>query len=296
MEKTAILIVNGFDRRGKWGKFNTDEARSFPWIDICLRQIERHSKLSNYEIYVYDNTRLKEHRQIMHKYPKVRVFPSELLVQLSRPLEQQFPHHVTNFFMQRRIEMWHQDALDFLVSRLGNEIEYIITLDTDAFPIQDGWIETLVGYLKDGSRLAGIYLDETAPKIQPFIHVSCLCIRKQDFFNLGLSFKMGKAQDVSQNITLELLKRQAKITGLRRSNANNVHFLLGGVYGNLVYHHGAGSRKARFHTSTDTTEDERIRVKLRNAVFQNLDAVVEELTACKYETLKGKTEKYLVIL
>jgi hypothetical protein len=107
---------------------------------------------------------------------------------------------------------------------------------------------------------------------------------------------MGKAQDVSQNITLELLKRQAKITGLRRSNANNVHFLLGGVYGNLVYHHGAGSRKARFHTSTDTTEDERIRVKLRNAVFQNLDAVVEELTACKYETLKGKTEKYLVIL
>lgn len=53
MEKTAILIMNGFDRRGKWGKFNTDQARSFPLIDICLRQIERHSKLSNYEIYVY---------------------------------------------------------------------------------------------------------------------------------------------------------------------------------------------------------------------------------------------------
>ena len=30
--------------------------------------------------------------------------------------------------------------------------------------------------------------------------------------------------------------------GLRRSNRHNFHFIMGGVYGDLVYHHGAGSR------------------------------------------------------
>ena len=52
----AILIVNGYDRHGLWGDYSSDEAQRFPWIELCLRQVERHSAGADYEVLVYDNS------------------------------------------------------------------------------------------------------------------------------------------------------------------------------------------------------------------------------------------------
>ena len=283
--KTAILIVNGFDRWGKWGKFNQQEAISYPWIDICLRQIKRHSRSSNYEIYLYDNSRLKEHLKIINSYPNVRVFPSQLWVQTLGLFKGIFPNKTNQLVGKLGLEKQHQEALDFLVEKIDKDIDYLICLDSDAFPIRDNWIETLTGYLKDGASIVGVYRNEMAPKITPFIHVSCLCIKRKDFIDSNFSFEAGTGQDVGQMITLELVKNQNKVLGLPRSNTKNFHFLIAGIYGNLIYHHGAGSRKAKFHTSTDLKEDEQIRVKLRDALFQNLDTFIGELISCKYEDI-----------
>src|SRR5690349_2887817 len=72
--RTAILVVNGFDRRGRWGEYNESEARDFPWIDLCLRQIERHSGDSSYEILVWDNSFIQEQRRLLRQHPRVRMF------------------------------------------------------------------------------------------------------------------------------------------------------------------------------------------------------------------------------
>ena len=71
----AILIVNGYDRHGLWGDYSSDEAQRFPWIELCLRQVERHSAGADYEVLVYDNSWLAEHRAVLRRHDRVRVFP-----------------------------------------------------------------------------------------------------------------------------------------------------------------------------------------------------------------------------
>jgi hypothetical protein len=52
---------------------------------------------------------------------------------------------------------------------------------------------------------------------------------------------------------------------------------MGGLYGDLVYHQGAGSRVPHFWASSDRARDEAIRVLFRDAVFSDLPALVEYL-------------------
>ena len=136
--------------------------------------------------------------------------------------------------------MPHAAALDLLVDR-ADWAEFVVTLDTDAFPVADGWLEQLTGSLRDGAALAGIYRDEMAPKIRPFIHVAGSCIRRDTLLGLDVSFARGRDQDTGQNITEALAGAGQELNRLHRSNRRNFHFLIGGLYGDLLYHHGAGS-------------------------------------------------------
>ena len=54
-----------------------------------------------------------------------------------------------------------------------------------------------------------------------------------------------------------------ELNRLLRSNRRNFHFLIGGLYGDLLYHHGAGSRHAKFWTSEDVdARTGRVRIAL----------------------------------
>lgn len=296
MRKVAIFIVNGFDRRNRWGLFNAQEAIKYPWIDLCLRQITRHSQTADYNVHIYDNARLLEHRQLILKYPNVIIHPHGWKSILKLWIYQQ-PYQLMNFMRQFFFshnkpyllpfwELSHPVALDWLVAHLDDDIEYFITLDSDSFPVRDNWIESLIDHLQNGARMCGVLRDELAPKIKPFIHVSCLCVRTVDFRTLSVSFSRGMAKDVGQNITIEMEKQMAEIVPLKRSNIKNFHYLMGGVYGNLIYHHGAGSRHAKFWTSSDkdVEEEERTRIMLRNRVFENIELLIEELTGSLYNS------------
>jgi hypothetical protein len=266
-QRTAILIVNGHQR----GRLGARDAVRYPWIELCLREVERRSRTADYEVLVLDNARVEEHRAVMDAYRRVRVFDPDQARDWARTLGD------ARLVPADGRQIRHALALDFLVSRTGPRTRYLITLDTDAFPIRDGWIEALTGTLEAGAAMAGIYRDEMTPRLRPFIHVSCLCIRRRELLGLGVSFASGMAQDVGQNLTRELRRIGRGIVGLRRSNARDFHFLIAGIYGDLVYHHGAGSRRARFWTSTDLAEDERIRVVLREAAFCDVDHLVAVL-------------------
>jgi hypothetical protein len=253
--RTAVLVVNGFDRTGRWGPFNEDEARDYPWIDLCLRQVERHSRGSSYEVLVWDNTWMPEHRKLIERAPRVRRF---------EPREE--GHHLR-----------HGQSLDRLVKRVRPGTEFIITLDTDSFPIRDGWIENLTGRLTGDVLVAGVWRDEMLPKKPAFIHPSCLAIRRSTLLDLGAGFAIAGGADVAANITDAVHKRQGRASRLWRTNRWNAHFLMGATYGDLIYHQGAGSRAPMFSQESDAARDEAVRVTLRDAAFSRLDDLIDVL-------------------
>ena len=256
-DRTTILIVNGFDRHSL-SPFDVEEARRFPWIKLCLQQLERYATLSSsYDILVWDNSFLSEHLEILEADPRVSV------------LSERETHK----------DVRHGRALDRLVREVSAETEYVVSLDTDSFPIRHGWLENLIGRLDRGASIAGVWRDEMAPEIRPYVHPSCLAMRRDTLLELDVQFsRAGGGQDVGQRVTEAVLAAGGGVSGLHRSNARNLHFLMAGIYGDLVYHHGAGSRHASFWTSTDTERDEATRVALRNAAFDDLDKLVDFLT------------------
>lgn len=276
--RVAILVVNGFRRRGRWAQHNLDQALKYPWIDLCLQQIERHSQGWDYQVFVFDNSHLKSHRALMRKYERLRVLPGSWVAALGR-----IANRIPDEHFGRLLERSHPGALDYLARKLPADFDYIVTVDNDSFPIRDDWLDVLVGECEKGAAVAGVYRNEMAPAIAPFIHVSGLCVRPRDLRALNVSFGSGAQpeiehnQDVGQRITYEFTRLGRTIGPLQRSNALNYHFLLGGIYGDVIYHHGAGSRKGKFWTSTDRDTDDQVNAALRDAAFKDLDHLIAVL-------------------
>jgi hypothetical protein len=253
--RTAILIVNGFDRRGRWGEYNEDEAKQFPWIDLCLRQIDRFSRGSSYEVLVWDNSFLPEQEQLLKQHPRVRRFKPR----------------------NREEHVGHGPSLDRLLRKVHPETEFVVTLDTDSFPVRHGWIENLTGRLTGNTLLAGVWRDELVPKKAPFIHPCGLAVRRDTLLRVGLSFRPVDGLDVGQAIDAAI-GRLGSRSRLRRSNVWNPHFLMGAIYGDLIYHQGAGSRNPQFQGRRATDASEAMRESLRDAAFNDVDALVAALS------------------
>lgn len=251
---TAVLVVNGFDMFSNY-KFNVDEARDYPWIRICLEQLRACTDPESYRVLVWNNSPLEEHRKILEAAPEVTI---------------------CNVDDSRDVR--HGHALDLLMRQVTDDFEYVVTLDTDAFPVRRGWLDNLIGRLVDGAAIAGVWRDEMAEVIRPYVHPSCLITRRRTIVDLGLSFRKKGGPDVGHNVSMALLERGLQASRLRRSNVRNPHFLMAGLYGDLVYHQGAGSRRADFWTSDEYEHDEAARIAIRNAVFDDLTGFVAYLS------------------
>jgi hypothetical protein len=249
--RTAILVVNGFARAAPGAR---EEAERFPWIRLCLEQLERHTT-SPYDVLVWDNSWLPAHLAVLQARPHVTVF-SESATKRDVP---------------------HGRALDRLVRELPAEAEYVVTLDSDAFPVRGGWLENLIGRLESGAMLAGIWREEMAPAVRPYVHPSCLAVRRETLRELRVPFSRRGRVEVAQNLTSAAIAQGRRLSRLRRSNVRNVHHVLGGIYGDLVYHHGAGSRAPVFYHTLDGGLDEAARASLRDAAFEDLDGLIDFL-------------------
>jgi hypothetical protein len=177
----------------------------------------------------------------------------------------------------------HPRALDYLARKVAASFDYIVTLDTDSFPVRNDWLDVLVSACESGAAVAGVYRNEMAPKVHPFIHVSGFCVRRDDLRALGVSFgrklqlDSGYNQDVGQKITYEFIRQGREIAPLERSNEVNYHPIVGGVYGDVIYHHGAGSREAWFWTAGNLADNTKVSAALRTAAFQDVDHLIEVL-------------------
>lgn len=155
--------------------------------------------------------------------------------------------------------------------------DYFLTLDSDCFPVADGWLEELLKMLDEGASVSGI-LWPWAPMPATVrrgtiewrlrhqhcwerTQVACQ-IAKTDFLR-GNGLKFGDPEGDDNNFGLmdKVFAMGAKVSGLMPTRCPlsdtkefypefNRHVCV--VYGDLMYHHGGASRemKGEFHVDS----------------------------------------------
>ena len=147
----------------------------------------------------------------------------------------------------------HAGKLNLLaaeIAAIARPDDVIVFLDGDAFPVADP-VPAITRALSEGSLLA-VRRDENAGDCQP--HPSFCAIGVSEWLRLGGDWSPGyvwrnaegrRVTDVGANLLASLVRSRSSWTPLLRSNLWNPHPLWFGVYGDLVYHHGAGFRPGR---------------------------------------------------
>ena len=144
----------------------------------------------------------------------------------------------------------HAGKLNLLAGEIVNEArptDVVIFLDGDAFPIADPMPTVRRGL--DSTSLVAVRRDEN-DDCQPH---PCFCAvevsewgKLHGDWSRGFGWVRGDGRvkaDIGGNLLRALERSDRTWTPLLRSNRVNLHPLWFGVYGDIVYHHGAGFRK-----------------------------------------------------
>jgi hypothetical protein len=202
------------------------------WVDIQLKYFERFIN-APYKVYAFLHELPQEHRS-KYFYTSTEKIKS----------------HPTKLNLLADMAFLHSD----------NEDDWLIFVDGDAFPIAD--IVSFANQKLKEYPLLAVQRLENCGDIQPH---PCFCITTVKFWkeikgdwNSGYEWQdaLGRqVTDVGGNLLGTLEKKKIKWLPLIRSNVQNLHQLWFGVYGNLVYHHGAGFRKPISRTDIQQLSD-----------------------------------------
>lgn len=153
----------------------------------------------------------------------------------------------------------HAIALD-----LGTHLAYtelVVTLDSDAFPLGEGWLSPVTAPFADPS----VVLAGSASK-RGFVHPMYSCIRREAFVKRRLSWQLWRVRehdveglawgegrfDAGELMTRRLHPDEAVL--LPRS-PNRVDGLPGMTVADLVYHHGGVTRAVKASEDTGSSWD-----------------------------------------
>ncbi|MBI1293540.1 hypothetical protein GC175_01110 [bacterium] len=255
--RAAILIVNG-------GETPKDDR----WIRLCLDRIARYTDYPNYHIYLWNN-RLgaPELEAWLLGQPQLTLLSAAAYERL---------HHPHRTPLQRLYHLAREEGA-----------KYVVTLDSDAHPIRSDWLSFLVGRLNEGAALAGVWRDEMVPAIRPHVHPSCLCTTVDFIERYQLRFDFDNTHSQERTDTLAHFTWVAEAQGLpihplRRSNQRSFHYWMGGIYGDLIYHHVAASReRVVFHNSpkgfVQSDQHRQLRDETAELLFSQYDVYIEWL-------------------
>jgi glycosyltransferase involved in cell wall biosynthesis len=173
----------------------------------------------------------------------------------------------------------HGPAIE--LARRAIQSPYIVTLDSDAFPLADDWLPQLRGRLEGTVKVVGIRHH------RDYIHPSCLMIARQTLEEFNLSFLDEKDRpsklDVAERISQEIKRRGYQIAGLERTSAQrrgsaSEPVYLGSEYAGLVYHQWYTTRAAVAEgRQVDDVPTEAIEGSLYE-VFEHYHAEVRDVT------------------
>jgi hypothetical protein len=146
----------------------------------------------------------------------------------------------------------HWARLDYLADRVcevSNDDDLLVFMDSDAFPIKS-WESEIKGYLEEYPIVA-IVRRENPEKLLGeedlgYPHPCFFATTVGFWKEANLSWRLDpptRAESAGVVMHRELKKSEVEWKSLLRSNAINLHPLYFGIYGNLIYHHGAGNRE-----------------------------------------------------
>jgi hypothetical protein len=259
--KAAILIVNG-----------GDNLKSNRWIKLCLNKIAAHTQYPNYHLYVWNN-------RIEDQALEAWLLGQPRLTLISAACYEDL-HHPHRTPLQRLYHLARQEGAT-----------YIVSLDSDAHPLRSGWLTELITRLDEGAVLSGNWRDEMVPAIRPHVHASCLCTTVDFIETHQLRFDFDTTHSAERSDTLSHFSWVAEANSLPihrlfRSNQRRFHYWMGGIYGDLIYHHAAASRKRILFHNTP------IKDQFQIDVYQKLRDETGELLFSAYDVymdwLRGK--------
>jgi hypothetical protein len=254
--KCAILIVNGGNSR-----------LANRWIELCLSKIAAYTQYPNYQIYVWNNRSQDQPLEAwLLAQPRLTLLSAAGYETLCHP---------------------HRTPLQRLYTLAREEgATYIVTLDSDAHPLRSGWLTELLTQVAAGAALAGVWRAEMTPAIRPHVHPSCLCTTVDFIEQHQLRFDFDNTHSTEMSDTLAHFTWVAEAHGqpiyrLLRTNQRSFHEWMGGIYGNLIYHHVAASReRVLFHNT-------RTRDLFQIDAHQALRNATEKLLFSHYEHYMG---------
>ena len=145
------------------------------------------------------------------------------------------------------------NALAEIASERAAPEDFIVFIDGDAFPIASLTPEVL-----GGTPLAAVRRDENLHDPQPH---PCFCITTVGFWKeIQGDWRPGytwtnalgyRTSDVGGNLLGILRERNVEWRPLLRTNEVDLHHLWFAIYGDVVYHHGAGFRGRRARATLD---------------------------------------------
>lgn len=132
----------------------------------------------------------------------------------------------------------HCDKLNVIIEyALTKEYDSLLILDSDAFPINKNWESSLLKKMTDHDVAAVIRFENLDTFPHPSIHFAKnrTAIQKLKFRYVNNTNMLGvHMSDSSSNVK--------RFYPLIRTNKINPHPILYGIYANMFYHHGAGTR------------------------------------------------------
>ena len=228
--RAAIFVVNG-GQQPRYGK----------WIDLLIAKLLEHPPGIPFTLKLWNHDP-KEHERLQN-HPPIGL---ELQLFQSEPGEE--------------ITHLHATPLQKMYEQIDpSEYSHLLVMDSDAHPIQDHWLSTMIDHT-DWKGFGGVWRDELSDGITPYLHPSCLVIEHEIFIAGGYRMDYFEAPPKGERRgdTLSFLTQALRADGREppkqpRSNKRNIHRLVSGLYGDLIYHHGAGSRKRiSFHDEKGT--------------------------------------------
>ena len=153
------------------------------------------------------------------------------------------------------VNVGHSIALD--LAFCGCDTDIAVTLDSDAVPISDRWLEALVQPIRTGNAvLAG------ARSSRDFVHPMAMAVDMRRFIADDLTFQVYKSpESVGNEVwgenafdTAEWMSRMVRPEELHylETTPNRVKGLPGMTSGDVVYHHGGVTRSAEVGLDPDS--------------------------------------------
>lgn len=159
----------------------------------------------------------------------------------------------------------HGENLSFLVKKAFEDgCDVAITLDPDSFPCNASWISTMESKANAEGGICAVVREELGDFHLP--HPCGFCVTKTYYDKYGVNFypkdaffnsklfldfqeSTGQRTDTGIGVAVDLWKNRVAWSKLKRSNKNNIHDVMAGIYGDIIFHVGGATRPPIFKNS-----------------------------------------------